>query len=222
MATILFGSISTIADTSELQRAAFNDAFRKHGLDWEWSAEDYRSMLDSSGGSGRIAQYAESRGESVDADAVHATKSELFQQAMSDGEVSARAGVAETIRQAKEQGLTVGLVTTTSPQNVDAMFAALDPEISRNDFDVVLDTGQVQQPKPDPAAYSAALERLGVSASDCIAIEDNVDGVSAAQAAGITCLAFPNENTAGHDFSAAAEVVDHVDLDALRAHLSSD
>lgn len=222
MATILFGSISTIADTSELQRTAFNDAFRKHGLDWEWSPEDYRTMLDTSGGSGRIAEYAESKGESVDAAAVHATKSELFQQAMSDGAVSPRTGVAATIRQAKEQGMPVGLVTTTSPQNVDALFAALDPEISRKHFDVVLDTGQVEQPKPDPEAYATALSRLGVSASDCIAIEDNVDGVRAAQAAGITCVAFPNENTAGHDFSAAAEVVDHIDLDALRAHLASD
>ena len=35
MATILFGSISTLADTSELQRQAFNDAFKAYGLDWE-------------------------------------------------------------------------------------------------------------------------------------------------------------------------------------------
>ena len=33
MATILFGSISTLADTSELQRRAFNDAFETVGLE---------------------------------------------------------------------------------------------------------------------------------------------------------------------------------------------
>ena len=36
MSAILFGSISTIADTSELQRQAFNQAFKAHGLDWDW------------------------------------------------------------------------------------------------------------------------------------------------------------------------------------------
>ena len=40
MSAILFGSISTLADTSEMQRAAFNEAFRAHGLDWSWSREE--------------------------------------------------------------------------------------------------------------------------------------------------------------------------------------
>ncbi len=34
-------------------------------------------------------------------------------------------------------------------------------------------------------------------------MEDNIGGVAAAQAAGVPCVAFPNENTAGHDFSEA-------------------
>ncbi len=46
---------------------------------------------------------------------------------------------------------------------------------------------------------------------NAVAIEDNVGGVSAATAAGITCIAFPNENTAGGDFSAADETVDSLD-----------
>ncbi len=45
-------------------------------------------------------------------------------------------------------------------------------------------------------------------AGTAVAIEDNVGGVAAAAAAGVACIAFPNENTAGDDFSAAAETVD--------------
>jgi beta-phosphoglucomutase-like phosphatase (HAD superfamily) len=71
--------------------------------------------------------------------------------------------------------------------------------------------------KPDPAAYLLALNELGVEASKTVAIEDNVDGVSAAQVAGIVCVAFPNANTAAHDFSAASASVDEIDL----AHLKS-
>ena len=40
MPAILFGSISTVADTSELQREAFNQAFAEHGLDWRWDRDD--------------------------------------------------------------------------------------------------------------------------------------------------------------------------------------
>ena len=41
MAAILFGSISSIASTSELQRQAFNDAFTQHGLSWQWDQDEY-------------------------------------------------------------------------------------------------------------------------------------------------------------------------------------
>ncbi len=82
MPALLFGSISTLADTSELQRSSFNQAFADHGLGWEWPREEYRSLLGSNGGAARIADYARARGEQVDADAVHATKSVIFQKSL--------------------------------------------------------------------------------------------------------------------------------------------
>lgn len=35
-------------------------------------------------------------------------------------------------------------------------------------------------------------------------------------AAGVHCVAFPNENTAGHDFTRAHHVVDRIDLAELQ------
>ena len=49
MSAILFGSISTLVDTSELQRRAFNESFEAYGLDWQWSQVDYAAMLGSNG-----------------------------------------------------------------------------------------------------------------------------------------------------------------------------
>jgi phosphoglycolate phosphatase-like HAD superfamily hydrolase len=63
MSAILFGSIGTIADTSELQRQAFNQAFKAHGLDWCWDREEYLTLLEKSGGQKRIADYAGSTGQ---------------------------------------------------------------------------------------------------------------------------------------------------------------
>lgn len=216
MSAILFGSISTVADTSELQRAAFNRAFAEHGLNWTWDRDDYRAMLATSGGSARVAEYAKAHGETVDARAVHATKSALFQKSLA-GEATPRPGVVETIRRARAAGVKVGLVTTTAPENVAALLEALGPNLGRDDFDVVVDATQVEQPKPDRAAYAYALHQLGENAADSVAIEDNVDGVRAAVAADVTCVAFPNANTAGHDFPDAARVVDHLDFAELEA-----
>lgn len=215
MSAVLFGSISTVADTSELQRKAFNQAFDAHGLGWRWDRDDYLAMLGTSGGRDRIAEYASGRGETVDAAAVHDTKSDIFQKLLATSGVAPRAGVVETIRGAKDKGLKVGLVTTTSAANVAALIQALAPAVQVDDFDVVVDSSSVEQPKPDKAVYEFALRSLGEDQRDCVAVEDNVDGVRSATAAGLTCVAFPNENTATHDFSAAQHRVDHVDIGEL-------
>jgi HAD superfamily hydrolase (TIGR01509 family) len=211
MAAILFGSISTLADTSELQRQAFNEAFAASGLTWDWSHDDYVEMLGSNGGAQRIADYAASRGEDVDAAAVHASKSEIFQKLLTTSSVSPRPGVVDTIEEAKRHDHKLGFVTTTSQGNIDALLSALQPHISAEMFDLIVNSESVPTPKPDAAAYRFALEQLGEQAGDAVAIEDNVGGVAAAKSAGLVCVAFPNQNTADADFSAADETVDALD-----------
>lgn len=218
MPALLFGSISSVVDTSERQRAAFNRAFAEHGLDWSWDLEEYRGLLQSAGGRDRVAQYAADRGQDVDADAVHATKSKLFQQDLAAAELEARPGVLESIARVREAGIPVGFVTTTARENVDALIEGLargGADVSASTFAVVLDRDDVARPKPDAAVYTTALERLGEQSGLCVAVEDNPDGVTAALAAGLTCLAFPNENTAGSSFPAEARHVDRLDPDQI-------
>ncbi|MDO9381100.1 MAG: HAD-IA family hydrolase [Nocardioidaceae bacterium] len=211
MTALLFGSISTIADTSELQRESFNEAFAQHDLGWTWDREDYVEMLRGNGGADRITGYAAEQGQDVDAAAVHRTKSEIFQRKLGSSPITLRPGVLDAVRAAKDAGAKVGLVTTTSPANVEALVGALAPDLALSDFDVVVDSTSVEQVKPDPAAYRYALETLGETADAATAVEDNVGGVSAAVAAGVTCVAFPNANTASHDFGQASKTVDHLD-----------
>jgi HAD superfamily hydrolase (TIGR01509 family) len=220
MPAVLFGSIGALADTSELQREAFNDAFRAHGLDWSWSRDEYRRLLTESGGRQRIAAYAESTGDQVDAAAVHRTKSENFQESLRTRPVSPRPGVVDTIEQADRSGVPVALVTTTSGDNVAALAQALRPEIDVERFALVVDSSSVEHPKPAPDAYSYALKSLGVDASDCVAVEDNVGGAQAAIAAGVPCVAFPGENNAGHEFPQSAHRVNELNFGDLQAVVS--
>jgi beta-phosphoglucomutase-like phosphatase (HAD superfamily) len=110
------------------------------------------------------------------------------------------------------------VATTTTPSNVAAVLAAtgIDPD----GLAFVLDAEQVQRPKPDPEVYRVALERLAEPADACVAVEDNPGGVAAATAAGVACVAFPNENTGGQDFPGAAATIDRVELDGLLVHLA--
>lgn len=221
MSAILFGSIGTIADTSELQRQAFNQAFKAHGLDWCWNREEYLAMLEKSGGQKRIADYAGSIGQTVDAEAIHRSKSELFQKSLAESQVPPRPGVVETIQDARIKGLKLALVTTTSQENISLLIEALHPSIQATDFSLIVDASSVEHPKPDKAAYTFALERLDEKPDDCIAIEDNLDGVEAAIAAGLNCVAFPGKNTAHHNFEKAQHRVDQLDFDELQKFLLS-
>jgi HAD superfamily hydrolase (TIGR01509 family) len=221
MSAILFGSISTIADTSELQRQAFNQAFKAHGLDWDWNREEYLTMLEKSGGRQRITDYAYSIGQTVDADAIHRSKSEFFQNSLTKFQIKPRFGVVKTIEGAKSKGLKIAFVTTTDRDNISSLMEALQPSIQVTDFDLILNADSVDRPKPDKAAYTFALERLGEKSADCIAIEDNLEGAESAISAGLNCIAFPNENTAHHDFKKANHLVDRLDFDELQKLLAS-
>ena len=61
MKAVLFGSIGTLIETSDIQRESFNQAFKENGLDWYWSKETYKNLLKNSGGSKRIENFAKKK-----------------------------------------------------------------------------------------------------------------------------------------------------------------
>jgi sugar-phosphatase len=58
-------------------------------------------------------------------------------------------------------------------------------------FDVVLTAEDEERGKPDPAVYVSAARELRVPADRCLAVEDSINGVRSAKAAGMVCVAIP-------------------------------
>ena len=58
MDALFLGSIGVIAETSELQRRAYNAAFEAQGLDWYWNVANYCEMLKIPGGVKRISSFS--------------------------------------------------------------------------------------------------------------------------------------------------------------------
>ncbi len=203
---IVFGSIGTLAETSELQRHAFNEAFQEAGLPWRWDAATYRTLLGRSGGRARIEAYAAERGEAVDADALHAAKSRHFQRALADARLPLRRGVGDLLTAATERGMPVALATSTSAANVDGILRATG--LARDAFASVVDRSMIAHAKPAPDAFLEALRLLGVPSGEAVAIEDNPDGARAALAAGVRCLVRPGEAHEATAFPDAAERVE--------------
>ncbi len=70
-------------------------------------------------------------------------------------------------------------------------------------FDAIVCREDVKRTKPFPDLYVTALQRLGVKPPEAIAFEDSSNGIHAAKAAGLFCVAVPNLLTADLDLSEA-------------------
>ena len=107
-----------------------------------------------------------------------------------------RDGATELIAQAKDAGLALAVASSSS-------FGWVSGHLDRLGllpaFDAVCTRDHVAETKPHPALYLLALERLGVAPCDAFAVEDSPNGVAAAKAAGLRCVAAPNPLTAGMD-----------------------
>ena len=212
---ILFGSIGTLLETSELQRTAFNQAFSENGLDWNWNQAQYQNLLKKSGGRQRIEDYAAQQGVEVDAKKLHNEKTKIFDDFMVSGNVLLRPGVANLIEQALDNGIKLAFVTSTSKDNVDAVFQALKNQLNRSNFSFIGNDKMVSNSKPKPDIYLKALSELNLVAQDCIAIEDTEVSMQSALAASIKCIGFPGAFAKDNDFSSAILVTDNLSFNDL-------
>lgn len=106
-------------------------------------------------------------------------------------------GMLELLRRIREHVLTTGIVTASRREHFEVihgrsgMLAHVDFAVVREDY---------ARAKPFPDGYLAGVERAGLAASDCIAVEDSPRGVTAARAAGLECVLFtPGGVGAGRD-----------------------
>jgi HAD superfamily hydrolase (TIGR01509 family) len=209
---LIFDVDGTLAETEEIHRAAFNQAFAEAGLGWVWTEELYARLLKVTGGQERIAAYVQEFGcPPVDAPALHRRKTEIYNERIRCGNVALRPGVERLMRQARERGLALAIATTTSRPNVISLVAATLGESAVAWFASIRTGEDVARKKPAPEVFNLALADLGLAAADCVAFEDSANGLKAALAAGIPTIITPSIYTLGEDFSGAALVLRDLD-----------
>jgi len=190
---LLFGSIGTLIESSDIQRNSFNEAFKEAGLDWYWDEQDYRSLLKKSGGTKRVEDFAEKNNVNVNASQIRNRKTEIFSSYIIKNKQKLRKSVYEIINFSKKNNIKLSLSTSTTINNVEAIFESLSDQITREDFDFIGNKSLVKYEKPNPEIYKVTLEHLNIEASDCIAIEDTEESSQSAINAGIKCIGFPGD-----------------------------
>lgn len=213
LAALIFDVDGTLAETEEVHRRAFNEAFAAAGLPWAWDAPLYAELLGVAGGKERMRHYIEASGAqpALDAAAIarlHRDKTARYAALVATGEVVLRPGVARLLDEAEAAGLRLAVATTTSPASVDALLrATLGPD-SLARFAVIAAGDVVAAKKPAPDIYLMALEALHLAPGQCIAIEDTPNGLRSAAGAGIPTVVTTSRYGGTAGFEGALAVVD--------------
>ncbi|MDN4503919.1 hexitol phosphatase HxpB [Alteromonadaceae bacterium BrNp21-10] len=97
-------------------------------------------------------------------------------------------GVLSLLKVLKQAGIRMAVASGSAPQIIQAVLAKL--EIGEY-FELCHSAENEAQGKPHPAVYLTTLAKMGVSAEQCIALEDSVRGMQAAQAAGLFTIVVP-------------------------------
>ena len=185
---LIFDVDGTLAETEEVHRRAFNEAFADAGLGWRWDTALYSELLEVTGGKERMRHYAATHGHSIDDDAIrrlHADKTARYVAAVEGGAMALRPGVARLLHEAHAAGLRLAIATTTSLENVTALLrTTLGPD-GAGLFECVGAGDMVAAKKPAPDVYQLVLDRMRLAPGRCIAFEDTPNGLRAARGAGI-------------------------------------
>ena len=216
MKAILFGSIGTLIETSNIQRESFNEAFKEEGLEWYWDEEDYTKLLKKSGGIKRIEDFAEKNNTNVDAKKIRARKTEIYNNKIKQTFIPPREGVLDILQYALKNNIKIGFVTSTTVDNIESVFKTLNNKINKDDFDFIGNNNLINLPKPAPDIYVKALNSLELNPSECIAIEDTVESALSAYNAKIECVAFPGLFHIEDDFSFCLKKVNKLDVSIFK------
>jgi HAD superfamily hydrolase (TIGR01509 family) len=188
---VLWDVDGTLAETElDGHLVAMNAAFAEFDVPWRWSEQRYGELLRVAGGFERLLFDMESQPRAPSsqdervtlAQRIHTSKNQRYKTLVESGALSLRPGVRELFDDCTEQGVRMAIVTTTSLGNVAALLGAHLGAAWRERFAAVVCAEDAPAKKPDPLAYRIALERLQLSAAQCVAIEDSPVGLAAAAA----------------------------------------
>jgi HAD superfamily hydrolase (TIGR01509 family) len=138
-------------------------------------------------------------GLSDDPHALGAEKTQL-QIDQLDGNVPVMPGLYDLIDAIDRRGLQYAVASSGMRRYVTAVLASIE---LADRFKVVVTGDDAAHGKPAPDIFLRAAERLNVAPPACLVLEDAPNGVAAAKAAGMFCVAVPNEFTRKLDLSAA-------------------
>jgi len=197
---VIFDMDGVIVDSEPYSMQALIDILRQYGV--EPTEDDLhrsygRRVRDD------FVEYFAKYGVTTDVNIAIAHKHARYYH-LAAGHLRPFAGVMTLLKRLSEQGFRLALASSGDRVKVAFGMQAL---ALNGIFETVVTGDDVSHSKPHPEIYLTAAQRVGVSPTACIAIEDAPAGVEAAKRAGMRCIAVTN-SVAREQLSKADLIVD--------------
>jgi HAD superfamily hydrolase (TIGR01509 family) len=183
---VLFDLDGVLVDSEPWWHEVRLEFARRHGR--RWGEEDRQSTM---GGNSR--QWAQTMRERLRLDDLDA---DAIQDAVVAGVVARyRSDPAPVIDGAPEAVRRIAAnhpVAIASSAHPDVIAAAVDALGLADVLGAIVSSDEVSHGKPAPDVYLLAAQRLGIEASSCVVVEDSINGVRAARAAGMFVVLVPS------------------------------
>jgi beta-phosphoglucomutase-like phosphatase (HAD superfamily)/RimJ/RimL family protein N-acetyltransferase len=116
--------------------------------------------------------------------------------------------ITELMKDLHRNGIKLSIASSSPIHAIEEVMVSLNIE---QYFDGFVSGAKGAHPKPAPDVFLEAARRLGVKPEECVVFEDSFHGVTAAETAGMACIAFVNPNSGNQDLSKAAILVEGFD-----------
>ncbi|MBI4786645.1 MAG: HAD family phosphatase [Chloroflexi bacterium] len=190
-----------LVDSEPIHQRAFNTYLARHGVEYQFAEEEYgRAFVGIPVGAN--AEYLIERfALPYTAVELLAEREAIYTALIGDPcNLRRMPGVSRLLDELRARKIGAGIASGSPREQVEIILRGLG--IAER-FPVVVAGTDVPKTKPAPDVYLRAMELLGVSKSDCFAVEDSATGVAAAKAAGLRVIAVPNRYTQQQDLSRA-------------------
>ena len=187
---VIFDMDGVLLDSEPLIREAAMRMFAEHGLTVR--PEDFRPFV-GTGEDRFIGGVAEKYGFPLDPARDKARTYEIYADVV-NGKIKPLNGVPEFIEKARANGLKLAVASSADRIKMEINLDGIG--IPMETFDAVVSGSDVTKKKPDPEGFLKAAEKLGVAPQECLVVEDAINGVQAAKAARMKCLAVMTSFTA--------------------------
>lgn len=122
-------------------------------------------------------------------------RSEIIRYFSELPEIPVMPGLIDLLEELTRKEIPLAVASSSFPEVIAII---LDKTGLRRYFKVVVSSQEAGKSKPEPDVFLLAAKKLGIAPKDCLVIEDSANGIKAAQAAGMTCIAYqgPGANPA--------------------------